>query len=138
MKISEFAREAQAKGYTAAGICKMVNAAGVRCSVTQFRRAVAEGAQKTPKQETICKEARKILDELPVNPAKRDAFTRRCRERDLTVVSVWEYYNTTRPKKYSLTAFSKAVDMPLLPFEFRILEEAEKCIEEMAAKKRGS
>ena len=134
-KISQFAREVQAKGYTSTALCEMVNKAGVKCSVRELGRACADDpANKTPKQELVYKTARQILDGLPVNPLKRNSFNRMCRERGVSMYDVWEYYNGTRVPKYTYSAFTKAAALAVYPFEIRMMDAARECLDEMAPK----
>lgn len=135
MKMSEFARETLKKGYTMAELAGMLTERGFRCGEKTLRDAANE-TNRTAKQEKLYKAGVEILASLPVKPGTEDNFSRKARERDLTVFSVWEYYNTTRPKKYALAVFSKAVAMPSFPFEREILTEALKCLDEMTDSNR--
>ena len=131
LHMSQLTKEIVVKGYTVPKICRIVNDNGVPCTLPTFRLAIRDGITRNRNQQMIYDEVKTVLAGLPMNPAKIDSFVRKCRERNLTVCSVWQYYNTTREKKYSWTAFSKATETPMSPFEFRLREEAYRCLDEM-------
>ena len=135
MNIGEFAQKTLAKGYTMTDIAGILTERGCKCGEKTLRTAV-NASDRTEKRDELLKAAVELLDSLPIKPGTEDNFARKARERDLTVFSVWEYYNTTRQKKYALTVFSKAVAMPSFPFEKELYEEALRCLDEMTDNSR--
>lgn len=130
-KISDFAWSLRSKGYSLKRFCELLyQKRGVKCCVSTLETAFAT-ENRNRNQEKIHREAQTLLNEIPINPIVQDNFARMCAERGLTLVSVWKYYNETRPRKYSKGTFQKAMVLPVAAFEFAMREEAEKCLDEM-------
>lgn len=135
--LSSLVEAANRKGYSGYALCGYVNQRGMKVHINTFRAAVKDGISRTPYQETIYNLAKEILDELPAVKPNPNDISGRAREAGLTVKSIWEYYNTTHDKKYSLTGFRVALRRCQSPYERELVKEAKKIIKILGKKKDG-
>lgn len=106
---------------------------GYPSHINRFRVATSDKDNKSEREKQITADAERLLARMP-NKLKKpggDTFARRVRAKGLTLKRVWEHYQATHDKKYSLTAFIRAVERPGAPYEAALLAEAERCLIEM-------
>lgn len=129
-----FTLECRSKGYTATQICRMLNRRGVSVGINEFREAVKDKKNKSPREELVTKEARKILRELPELSTCGNGLMARASQHGFNITDVWKCHQASGIHPVTKGVFYNAIKDQRKPFQKRLCEEAERTLDEMIAK----